>query len=77
MISSSSGVAAIGSVIEANEEWQHFASGVLTYDINLPPNGQAEVLLQPQQLGVFPISQPPSHSGERPKKHHHRSTSEH
>ena len=42
-------------IIEANEEWQHFASGVLTYDINLPPNGQAEVLLQPQQLGVFPI----------------------
>ena len=43
-------------VIEANEEWQHFTSGVLTYDINLPPHGQAEVLLQPQQLGVFPIS---------------------
>ena len=42
-------------VIQANDEWQHFASRVLSQDIHLPPYGQAEVLLQPREVGVFPI----------------------
>ena len=43
-------------IIEANEEWHHFASDILVQDIHLPPHGQAEVLVQPRQLGVYPIS---------------------
>ncbi len=42
-------------VIQANDEWQHFASHVLSQDIHLPPYGQAEVLLQPREVGVFTI----------------------
>ena len=41
-------------IIEANEEWHQFDSDIL-HGINLPPHGQAEVLVQPRRLGVYPI----------------------
>ena len=53
--SCSGSIAPTDSVIQANDEWQHFASRVLSQDIHLPPYGRAEVLLQPREVGVFPI----------------------
>ena len=42
-------------IIQAGEEWHQFAADVLSQDVLLPPGGEAEILEQPQQLGVFPI----------------------
>ena len=42
-------------IIQAGEEWHQFATDVLSQNLLLPPGGEAEFLVQPQQLGVFPI----------------------
>ena len=42
-------------IIQAGEEWHQFATEVLSQDVLLPPGGEAEILVQPQLLGIFPI----------------------
>ena len=42
-------------IIQAGGEWHHFSTRVLSQDVVLPPDGEAEILVQPRQLGVFPI----------------------
>ena len=43
-------------IIEAGDEWHHFAVGRLGLDLVIPPGGQGFIDVEPEITGVFPIA---------------------
>ena len=43
-------------IIEAGDEWHHFAVGRLGLDLVIPPGGQGIIDVEPEVTGVFPIA---------------------
>ena len=43
-------------ILQAHNDWLQFSVGILSHDLLIPPNGEAETIVQPKVLGIYAIS---------------------